>query len=184
MKSVIKTPRLTLSVLDAKWSEKICQYYIDNRDFLESWEPYRHNSFYTIDTQKIALELDYQGMIRGEMIRFWIIEDETEEIIGSVALTNIIKGVFKSCYLGYKLSKKHINLGYMTESIQAVINYAFDEMYLHRIEANIMPRNFASIRVVEKLGFEFEGCSKQYLKINGIWEDHNRYALLNTSLSD
>ncbi len=184
MKPLLETERLTLKILDAKSSVEISKFYSLNKDFLQPWEPHRHESFYTPETQKISLELDYQAMVRGELIRFWIVDKATSAIIGSVALTNIIKGVFKSCYIGYKLSKEHIDKGLMTEAVQVVVKYAFDIMGLHRIEANIMPGNFSSIRVVEKLGFEFEGCSKQYLKINGRWEDHNRYALINTDYID
>ncbi|GAB6107547.1 GNAT family N-acetyltransferase [Fusibacter bizertensis] len=184
MKPFLETQRLILKTLDSKSTEEIHKYYVANQEFLQPWEPLRVESFYTPETQKISLELDYQGMIRGEMIRFWIIDKKSNEVIGSVALTNIIKGVFKSCFIGYKLSKEYINQGLMTEAVQAVINYAFDEIGLHRVEANIMPHNFSSIRVVEKLGFEYEGCSKQYLKINGNWEDHNRYSLINVNYND
>lgn len=69
-----------------------------------------------------------------------------------------------------------------TEALKAAIRYIFEEWKLHRIEANIIPRNAASIRVIEKLGFEREGYCRKYLKINGIWEDHYSYALLNKAV--
>lgn len=70
----------------------------------------------------------------------------------------------------------------MTEAVEAVVNHAFQELHLHRIEANIMPRNRASLRVVEKLGFRNEGVSREYLKINGKWEDHIHMVLLNEEM--
>ena len=84
-----------------------------------------------------------------------------------------------SCYLGYKLDREHIRKGYMTEALREGIKWMFHKEKLHRIEANIMPRNEASIKTVEKLGFVYEGISKSYLNINGVWEDHIHMVLLN-----
>ena len=70
------------------------------------------------------------------------------------------------------MDKAETNRGYMTEALRCVIDFAFNRLRLHRIEANIMPRNHASRRVVEKLGFHYEGLARQYLQINGRWEDH------------
>ena len=72
-----------------------------------------------------------------------------------------------------------MNKGYATQAVAAVVRYAFETLRLHRIEANIMPRNKASRRVAEKCGFREEGASPRYLKINGVWEDHIHMALLN-----
>ena len=91
-------------------------------------------------------------------------------------------GAFLSCYLGYKLDKDEINKGYMTEAVKKGVEVVFNELGLHRIEANIMPRNKASLRVVEKLGFYNEGLAYKYLKINGKWEDHIHMVLLNENL--
>jgi len=115
-------------------------------------------------------------------VRFWLFKKEDqmlEKPLGTLALTNIIRGVFKSCFLGYKMDEDEINKGYMTEAIKALVKIAFSELNLHRIEANIMPRNERSIRVVEKCGFINEGLAKKYLKINGIWEDHYHMVILN-----
>ncbi|CZS09951.1 ribosomal-protein-S5-alanine N-acetyltransferase [Clostridioides difficile] len=90
-----------------------------------------------------------------------------------------MRGVFLSCYLGYKLDQDEINQGYMTEAIQKGIDIIFNEYGLHRIEANVMPKNQRSLRVTEKLGFYNEGIAQKYLKINGIWEDHVHMVLLN-----
>jgi [ribosomal protein S5]-alanine N-acetyltransferase len=84
--------------------------------------------------------------------------------------------------LGYKLDKDEINKGYITEALQKGIEIIFNEYQLHRIEAPIMPRNEASIRVVKKLGFENEGIAKKLLKVNGKWEDHMRWVLLNDKI--
>ena len=88
-------------------------------------------------------------------------------------------GAFCSCYVGVKMDKDFINQGYMTEAEKAVIAYAFDVLGLHRIEANVMPRNKCSMRLAEKCSFQYEGLSEKYLKINGVWEDHVHMVIRN-----
>lgn len=179
MRPVVETERLTLKILDATMAESVLQYYIENRAFLQPWEPLRNDGFYTYETQFTSLTLDAQAMARGEMMRYWIYLKDGTDPIGTIALTNIIRGVFKSCFLGYKLSKNHSGKGYMTEAIEKIIEIAFQELKLHRIEAHIMPHNFKSRKSVEKLGFKEEGLSEKYLKINDKWEDHYRFAIIN-----
>ncbi|HAS73206.1 MAG TPA: 30S ribosomal protein S5 alanine N-acetyltransferase [Clostridiales bacterium UBA8960] len=184
MHHLIETDRLTLKILDESNAELVLDYYLKNKAFLHPWEQTRHDLFYSVEAQELSLKLDYEAILKGDLIRYWIFEKASNELIGSVALTNIIRGIFKSCYLGYKLSEKHIGRGYMVEACRAVIDLAFGEMKLHRIEANIMPNNIPSIKVVTKLGFESEGFSPKYLKINGVWEGHKRFALINNQLDE
>lgn len=182
MKAVVETERLRLKILDATMAESVLEYYLLNRAFLESWEPKRSEGFYTYETQFSSLALDTQAMERGEMLRYWIYLKDGTGPIGTIALTNIIRGVFKSCFLGYKLSESHGGKGYMVEAIEKIVEIAFQELKLHRIEANIMPHNIRSRKSVEKLGFIEEGLSEKYLKINGKWEDHYRFTLINQAL--
>lgn len=184
MHHLIETDRLRLKVLDESSADLVLNYYNENKAFLHPWEPKRHDVFYTLEAQALSLKIDYDATLKGDMIRYWLFKKSTEELIGTIAITNIIKGIFKSCYLGYKLSERHIRQGYMVEACKAVIDVAFKEMKLHRIEANVMPNNIGSINVVTKLGFQPEGFSPEYLKINGKWEDHNRYALINRHLDE
>lgn len=184
MRHVVETERLVLKVLDESSAAQVLNYYVENRAFLSPWEQTRNEIFYTVDAQELSLKLDYDAILKGELIRYWIFLKDSDALIGSIALTNIIRGIFKSCFMGYKLSERHTGNGYMFEAAKAVIDIAFGEMKLHRIEANIMPHNAASIRVVEKLGFNFEGVSPEYLKIGGKWEDHRRYAIINHDLDD
>lgn len=95
------------------------------------------------------------------------------------ALNNVVWGAFYSCFLGCKLDVELINRGYMTTAVQAVTEFAFRRLHLHRIEGNIMPKNKPSLRVLEKCGYQNEGLSKSYLKINGRWEDHIHMVKLN-----
>ena len=185
MKKRYMTERLQLVVLDETFAEKILDFYMRNAVHLEPWEPLRQPGFDQAASHKQALAFEHQAFINRMMVRFWFFKKEDTALIrpiGSAALTNIVRGVFKSCYLGYKIDVEEANKGYMTEALEKVVQVAFEEMGLHRIEANIMPRNARSIRVVEKLGFVNEGLSKDYLKINGKWEDHYHFVILNNHM--
>ena len=100
----------------------------------------------------------------------------------TIGISNITEGVFQNCYIGYKLDFREIGKGYMKESLKRIIKYIFEELGLHRIEANIIPGNERSINLIEKIGFRREGLAKKLLKINGVWEDHYRYAILNDEM--
>jgi ribosomal-protein-alanine N-acetyltransferase len=100
------------------------------------------------------------------------------EIVGVINLNIIVRGAFQSAYLGYYIGAAFAGQGYMTEGIKLVARHAFEEMSLHRLEANIQPGNVASIAVVRKCGFRKEGFSPRYLRVAGEWRDHERWALL------
>lgn len=103
---------------------------------------------------------------------------KSDALVGYVDITNIVRGVFKSGYLAYYVFSGHERNGYMTEGLRAVVRYAFDELGLHRLEANIRPENSVSIALVRKVGFNREGYSPRYLKVGGRWRDHERWAIL------
>lgn len=181
MKNMIYyTERLSLKVLDTFSAQMVLDYYLRNRSFLGEWEPVRNEKFYTKAYHEEQLKNDLSLIENKDLLRLWIFNKNDESrIIGSIGFSNIVRGVFLSCYLGYKLDQDEINQGYMTEAIQKGIDIIFNEYGLHRIEANVMPKNQRSLRVTEKLGFYNEGIAQKYLKINGIWEDHVHMVLLN-----
>lgn len=175
-----ETPRLYLRILDKTKAYLVLDYYMRNREFLREWEPVRDENFYTLEYHERQLEKDLIEIESGRLLRLWVFKrDEENKVIGTVAFNNIVRGAFQSCHLGYKMDKDEINKGYATEAIKKGIEIIFDEYKLHRIEANIMPKNKPSLRVVEKLGFYNEGLAYKYLKINGKWEDHIHMVLLN-----
>lgn len=106
----------------------------------------------------------------------------TSKIIGIIGLNNVVWGAFCSAFLGYKLDKDYANKGYMSAAVEMLTKYAFEELGLHRIEANVMPKNKASLRVLEKNQFINEGISKYYLNINGVWEDHIHMVKINYAM--
>jgi ribosomal-protein-alanine N-acetyltransferase len=103
---------------------------------------------------------------------------ECGAICGVVTLSEIVFGAFRSAYVGYHGIEGFMRRGLMTAAVGQAVAFAFDELGLHRVEANIQPGNAASIALVRRLGFRLEGFSPRYLKINGAWRDHERWAKL------
>jgi ribosomal-protein-alanine N-acetyltransferase len=108
---------------------------------------------------------------------FLICRREDSAIVGNMNLSQIFREGFKNAYLGYYVGAPFANQGYATESIKLLLRHVFRKMKLHRIEANIQPGNIASIALVRQAGFTQEGYSRRYLKIDGRWRDHERWAL-------
>lgn len=177
-----ETDRLILKTIEDSDFPILKKYLLKNKAFLTPWEPLRMATFY--DDQEILKRLKSEMINNdnGSHLSLYISVKGNDNIIGNVTLSNIIKGPFQSCNIGYKLDESELNKGYITEAIKKVIEIAFNDLELHRIEANIMPRNISSIKVVEKLGFNYEGLGIEYLRINGVWEDHARYAIRNKSI--
>lgn len=98
------------------------------------------------------------------------------ELAGTIHLTNIVMGAFRSGYLGYYAFTGFERRGLMTRGLNALVRHAFTDLGLHRVEANIQPGNTASIALVMRCGFQLEGYSPKYLKIAGRWRDHERWA--------
>lgn len=96
---------------------------------------------------------------------------------GEINLNSIQRGPFQSAYLGYWIDQEQAGNGYTPEGVVLVLKYSFEELNLHRIQISIVPRNVASLRVVEKLKLRNEGVALRYLEINGVWEDHVRFAV-------
>jgi [ribosomal protein S5]-alanine N-acetyltransferase len=103
---------------------------------------------------------------------------DTAALTGVVEVTNIVRGGFRSAYLGYYAFAGHERQGLMREGLELVVRAAFTQLKLHRLEANIQPANAASIALVKSCGFALEGYSPRYLKIGGRWRDHERWARL------
>ncbi len=180
MQKIYRTDRLILKVLDKLDAEMVLDYFVRNRAFLSEWEPTRSAVFFTRAYHRMQLESERDAMTNGSMLKLWLFKKGDEHnAIGSIGYNNIIRGAFLSCHLGYRLDKDEVNKGYITEAIARGNEIMFSEYGMHRIEANIMPRNKVSLRVIEKLGFTYEGLARKYLKINGAWEDHMHFVLLN-----
>ena len=109
---------------------------------------------------------------------FLVCREEDDGFAGVINVSEIVRGNFLSAYLGFYALAPHAGVGYMTEGVQLTARYAFRELRLHRLEANIQPHNARSKALVERCGFRKEGLSPRFLKIGGRWCDHERWALL------
>lgn len=179
-----ETDRLILRTLAMDEGDLSLDYYEANQSFLAPYEPSRDPSFYTLQHHTKLVTLEQTEMDRLNMLRLWLFlkDGSLKRPIGNFAFSNIVRGIFLSCFLGYKLDKDHIRQGYMNEALTKGIDVIFNSYGLHRIEANIMPSNQASIGLCKSLGFQEEGMAKKYLRINDRWEDHLHMVIFNEAL--
>ncbi len=176
----LSSSRLMLRELTTDDAEMFCDFLLRNKDFFSGSGPIYDKDYESPEYHRKMLERSKIESMDGRHYKFGVfLKDDDKKIIGSVALSNIAMGNFRSCFLGYRIDETENSKGYATEAIWKVIDFGFNELKLHRIEANIMPNNKPSVRVVQKLGFTYEGDSKKYLQINGVWEDHSHYVLFN-----
>jgi [ribosomal protein S5]-alanine N-acetyltransferase len=151
---------------------------LSNRGHTGPWDPVRDESFYTEAGQRLELDLDQRSWAAGSAYAFAVLDTERgDRLIGRVALSNVVRGPWQNATLGYWIDKDALGRGHATRAVQLVLRFAFEHAGLHRVQPAIIPRNVRSVRVAEKVGFRLEGRALRYLKINGLWEDHDVYAL-------
>ena len=102
----------------------------------------------------------------------------SDEIIGIINLNDIVRGGFLNCNIAYYVKAEHQGKGYMTQGMRLVIDFAFNTIGLHRIEAAVQPNNIRSKKLVQRCGFIYEGLAKQFLFLDGAWRDHERWAIV------
>jgi ribosomal-protein-alanine N-acetyltransferase len=182
----IGTERLTLRTLERDDSSALRDFYLRNKAFFAPWEPARDDRFFEPGSFEEAIDAERRELAERRSLKLYLFEraeaGSPPPIVGYAGLSNIVHGAFLSAFLGYKVDEAHRGKGYMTEGLRALVDAAFGEYGLHRIEANIIPRNAPSVRLALRLGFVLEGSSPKYLRINGVWEDHDHYVLRNAAL--
>ena len=176
-KEAIATTRLQLRVLMPEHAPMMQQYLLLNRHHLAPWEPVRDEDFFSLEKCEERLLASFRLMEAGLAMHFAVCQDQT--MIGICNFSNIVRGAFHACHLGYAIAEQRQGQGYMQEAVQAGITHMFQQQGLHRVMANYVPENQRSGALLERLGFEKEGYAKSYLKINGVWRDHILTALVN-----
>ena len=159
-----------------------------SEDWLTPWEPRRPAGSPDVVRSRSAFSARCRARDRerqlGAGYGFGIFADDPEgptrperRLCGEINLNGVQRGPFQSAYVGYWIDESCAGRGYVPEALVVVIRFAFEDLKLHRLQVAIVPRNRPSRRVVEKLGLRCEGTAERYLEINGVWEDHLRYAI-------
>jgi ribosomal-protein-alanine N-acetyltransferase len=151
-----------------------------SRKFLTPWEPTWPTDDLTRPAFRQRLKRYAEDLRTDQAYPFFLFRKEDNALVGGLALANIRRGVAQAGSLGYWVGAPHARRGYMTAAVRALMPVAFDLLRLHRVEAACIPTNLASTRLLEKTGFRREGYARQYLCINGYWQDHLLYARLRT----
>ncbi|NIF81898.1 GNAT family N-acetyltransferase [Comamonas sp. Tr-654] len=136
-----------------------------------------HHPWVAPFTEQTGFDSWYSRSLTGANVGLVVREYTSKEVVGIVNINEIVGGVFQSAYLSYYGMSKFQRRGLMTSALHATVSYAFEELGLHRLEANIQPMNHASIALVRRVGFLKEGFSPGYLCIDGKWCDHERWAI-------
>jgi len=160
-------------------AEAMTDYLVRNREAHRQWSPLAPPGFFTLTFQRARLQRLAELQREEREYRFGIFTgSQSTLMVGSISLGSVERGVFLNGRLGYSTDAAYMGRGLMTEGVRRVLIHAFDRLKLHRVEANVMPRNIASRRVMEKCGFMHIGLSPKMVMINGVWEDHDMYMIL------
>ena len=147
-----------------------------SRDFLTPWEPTWPVDDLTRSAFRRRIKRYAEDLRSDQGYAFLIARNCDGALVGGLTLANIRRGVAQAGSLGYWTGLPFVRQGYMTGAVRAVIPFAFASLRLHRLEAACIPSNSGSMRLLEKTGFVREGYAREYLCINGIWQDHLLYA--------
>ena len=157
-----------------------------NNDWLTPWEPARNPNLPDVVESGEAFAMRCSARERERQLGtgfgfgIFVAGDDrrgASRFCGEINLSSVQRGPFQSAYVGYWIDRDQAGRGLMPEAVVLVARFAFEQVHLHRIQISIIPRNNRSRRVVEKLKLREEGIAQRYLEINGVWEDHIRYAV-------
>lgn len=163
----------------------ITQYYLENRIFLKPFEPTRTAEFFTEFFWREQVEHNFLEFEHGRSLKLFLFEHQApDRVIGVANFTHFMRGPTHSCLLGYSLAEANQGKGFMQEALTTAISFIFTNLNFHRITANYMPRNQRSGNLLRKLGFVVEGYARDYILIDGRWEDHILTSLINSNWSD
>ncbi|MFG1432444.1 GNAT family protein [Xanthobacter sp. V2C-8] len=149
-----------------------------SRSFLSPWEPVWPADDLTRGAFRRRLARYNRDMLSDEAYPLLIFRRADDQLLGGVTLSNVRRGVCQAASLGYWMGAAYAGQGYMKSAVMALLPVAHEVLRLHRVEAACMPANQPSIHLLESCGFMREGYSRQYLCINGVWEDHLMFARL------
>ena len=149
---------------------------VRNREFFEPFEPTPAAEHFTQGAQRDSIELGNRAWDDDREYTFGVFLPEGS-LVGRVRLSVVVRGPWQNANVGYYVDRDVNGRGICTEAVGLVVDFAFDRLELHRVQAAVMPRKADSIRVLEKNAFRREGLASNYLRINGEWEDHLVFAV-------
>jgi ribosomal-protein-alanine N-acetyltransferase len=149
-----------------------------SRDFLTPWEPTWPVDDLTRSAFRRRIRRYSEDIRTDQGYAFLIFRNPDGALVGGLTLANIRRGVAQAGSLGYWMGLPHVRQRYMTAAVRAIVPFALETLRLHRLEAACIPTNAGSIRLLENTGFTREGYAREYLCINGMWQDHLLYARL------
>jgi [ribosomal protein S5]-alanine N-acetyltransferase len=150
----------------------------NSRSFLEPWEPIWPADDLTRGAFRRRLKRYAEDLRTDQAYSFFIFRADGNVLVGGVTLSNVRRGVAQASSIGYWMGAPYARKGLMSRAMRALVPFSFNNLRLHRLEAACITANTASIRLLEKSGFQREGYARQYLCINGMWQDHLLYARL------
>lgn len=177
-----ETERLILKILTPDYAAEVCNFVSKNRAQFENYEPFPAANYYTPEHQQTILSCELKLALQAKNIRYYVfLKENPSQIIGTVCLHNIATPSYSSCEIGYKFDSDYQHKGFAREAVAMTVSVAFAALGLHRVYARVMPENTASIKLLKSLLFEEEGLERECIKIQGKWQDHLRFSLLNQS---
>jgi len=178
---VIETERLRLTIPPLSFARRMMTYAIENDSRLAVWEPPRPPGYFTEEYWRRRLERNHDERARDTSLRLTIQGrgEPDGPVLGHVNFNQIVRGSVQACTLGYSIDGRSEGRGMIFEALSAAIPFAFRELKLHRIQANYVPINERSGKVLRRLGFVVEGYARDYLFIGGAWRDHVLTSLTN-----
>lgn len=182
---VTVTERLTLRLADPDDIPALLRYFTENAEHLAPTSPLPPPGFFTEPYWRAQIARNREELAAGRSVRLFLFpRAEPEIVIGNLSLNTIVRGAAHSCDLGYSLAADRQGQGVMSEAVSAAIRYAFDELRLHRVKAAYLPTNERSGRLLRRLGFVVEGYARDYLLIQGRWQDQVLVGLTNPEWKD
>lgn len=177
-KLAIETERLILRLPIMKDYPEWHRVREEGRDFLLPWEPIRPREYSGSKAFRNRVYWSAKSAADGRSLPLFLIEKSTDTFMGAVTLDNIRRGPAQMCNMGYWIGPEYARLGYMSEAVTALVQYAFTELDLSRVEAACLAKNAPSRGLLERCGFKYEGVAQSYLQIGGRWRTHVLYANL------
>ncbi|GAB3029398.1 GNAT family N-acetyltransferase [Oleiagrimonas citrea] len=174
----LRTARTHIRLPREDDAERLLAYRLGNRAHLAPWEPERDEGYFSLEGCERAIAEQIAAAHADRAYPLLALDPDERAVVASFTFSNVARGIFQACHLGYGVAAEQQGKGVMFEVLQAGLSWAFEDLRMHRVMANYMPENQRSERLLQRLGFEREGYARSYLKIAGAWRDHVLTALL------